>query len=141
MGRDNTYTRDDLLTPLAIAVIIDNKVRDPELTAFITQAQGLLELFDLAPMEPDNVRDWFLAHSPELEEKLSGKRRNTTVLRALAKFENDLEVENIYDAMVAISVSDKEFVVEESDLMKSAGAIWGFPKPPIKVDRKYNEEE
>lgn len=141
MGLNDTYTRDDLLLPLAIAVIIDNKVRDPELKAFVTQAQGLLELFELTPMETDDIKQWFQEQSPELEGKLAGKRRNTTVLRALTKFEGDLEVENIYDAMVAISVSDKEFVVEESDLMKSAAAIWGFLRPPIKVDRKYGEEE
>jgi hypothetical protein len=44
-------------------------------------------------------------------------------------------MENIYDAMVAISVSDNEFVVDESELIKSAATIWGFSRPPIKVDR------
>jgi hypothetical protein len=86
-------------------------------------------------MNDSDLMTWFDTHKEKLSEDLQGKRRNTTVLRALSKFQDDMAVENLYEAMVAISVSDKEFVREESDLIKSAGAIWGFPKPPIKIDR------
>jgi len=61
--------------------------------------------------------------------------KNTVVLRALSAFTEDRDVEAIYDAMVSISVSDKEYVVEESELIKSAAAIWGFERPPLKVKR------
>lgn len=130
------HTRDDILLPLAITVVIDHKVRDPERKAFITQAQGLLDLLEMEPMSEAELTAWFEERETELDEKLSGKRRNTAVLAALSRFKDDLIVENIYEAMVAISISDEEFVHEESDLIKSAGAIWGFPKPPIKVVRK-----
>ena len=128
-----THTLDDILLPLAITVIIDNKVRDPERKAFVERANGLLELFEMETLSREDLMGWFASKKDILEEKLNGKRRNTTVLSALSKFEDDVEVENVYDAMVAISVSDQKFVREESDLIKSAGAIWGFPKPPIKV--------
>ncbi|GGX56290.1 hypothetical protein GCM10011309_01280 [Litorimonas cladophorae] len=129
------FTHDDILLPLAITVIIDRKVRSPEMQSLATQATGLFELFELEPMEDNDIQEWFKAHSKDLETKLKGERRNTLVLRALSRFKEERDVEAIYDAMVSISVSDKEYVVSESELIKSAAAIWGFPRPPIKVDR------
>ena len=129
-------TLDDILTPLAITVIIDQKVRDPELSAFTDQGIGLAELFEISDINEDMVRDWYKTHAPDLSEKLRTKRRNTLVLRALTRFTEDVHIENVYDAMVAISVSDKEYHIEESDLIRSAATIWGFERPPIKVDAR-----
>ncbi len=129
------HSVDDILMPLAITVVIDHKVKNLEKTAFFEQAQGLLELFDMPAMDEVTLIEWFNSHAPELEDKLSGKRKNTLILKALSRFKEDIEVENIYDAMVAISICDKEFVVDESDLIKSAAVLWGFSRPPIKVDR------
>jgi len=127
------YKYDDILTPLALTVIIDNKIRDPEMTAFRRQAAGLIELFELEPMSDESLTDWFKQHEPEFETALSGRRKNTVVLRALTRFTEDVHVENIYDAMLAVSVSDKEYHFEESELIKSAASIWGFARPPFKV--------
>lgn len=129
------YTHDDVLLPLAITVIIDRKVRKPEMNSFLTQAKGLFELFSLAPLSDDAILQWFESHAEELEKKLKSARRNTLVLRALSRFKDERDVEAVYDAMVSISVSDKEYVKSESELIKSAASIWGFPRPPIKVDR------
>ena len=130
-----SFTHDDILLPLAITVIIDNKVRKPEMTSFFVQATGLFELFSLPPLSEKEIEAWFKEHVAELETKLKGPRRNTIVLRAVSRFKEDRDVEAVYDAMVSISVSDKEYVRVESELIKSAGTIWGFPRPPIKVDR------
>ena len=127
------FTHDDILTPLALTVIIDNKVREPEMTEFYQQATGLFELFELESMSEAELHDWYEKHHIELGEKLSGKRRNTMVLRALTRFTDDIHIENIYEAMIAISISDKEYVKEESELIKSAASIWGFSRPPFKV--------
>lgn len=132
---ENNYTHDEVLLPLVITVVIDNKVRKPEINSLTAQAKGLLDLFSLAPMTDEEIFDWFKTHEAELAEKLKGPRRNTLVLRALSRFTEDRDVEAVYDAMVSISVSDKEYVKSESELIKSAGAIWGFPRPPIKVDK------
>lgn len=129
------YTHDDVLLPLAITVFIDKKVKKPEMQSFMRQAQGLFDLFNLPPLESDEILAWFKAHEAELDSKLKGPRKNTLVLRALSRFKDDRDVEAVYDAMVSISVSDKEYVVAESELIKSAASIWGFPRPPIKVDR------
>jgi len=129
-------TLDDVLTPLALTVIIDQKVRDPEMNAYIEQGLGLAELFGFEGLTHDDLRNWYESHAPELKEKLTGKRRNTLVLRALTRFKEDVHIENVYDAMVAISVSDKEFHVEESELIRSAASIWGFERPPLKVDKR-----
>lgn len=129
------FTHTDILTPLALTVIIDRKVRDPEMTEFCRQAAALIELFELTPMTEAELVEWYKTHHDDLEEKLSGKRRNTVVLRALTRFTDDVHIENIYEAMLAISISDKEYVKEESELVKSAASIWGFTRPPFKVSK------
>ncbi len=129
------FTHEDILLPLAITVIIDTKVRDPEITAFAEQAEGLIELLGLDEMSKTELLEWFAERRDALAEKLSSPRRNTLVLRALSKFNDDLIVENMYDAMVQISLSDKEYRQEESDLVKSAAALWGYNRPPIKITK------
>lgn len=128
------FTHDDICMPLALAVIIDNKVRDPELNEFRDQATALFPLFGLEPLPEDKVMEWFQATEPKIQKTLKERGRNTAILRALTRFKEDVHVENLYDAMVSISVSDNEYRREESDLIKSAAVIWGFQRPPIKVD-------
>ena len=130
------FTYDDILTPLALTVIIDHRVRDPELAAFRRQAAGLIELFEMEPMDSAALADWFSVNEPKLKEALSGRRKNTVVLRALTRFTEDVHVENMYDAMLAVSISDQEYHEEESELIKSAASIWGFARPPFKVIKK-----
>jgi len=86
-------------------------------------------------MDDATIMDWFNSRVDELAEKLSGKRKNTLILKVLTRFKTDVEVENIFDAMVAISICDNEYVVDESELIKSAATIWGFLRPPIKIKR------
>ena len=127
------FSHDDILMPLALTVVIDNKVRDPELIEFRRQAMALFELFELDPMSEDEVSTWFNAQEKEIEKVINGRGKNTAILRALTRFTEDLHVENLYDAMVTISVCDDEYRREESDLIKSAASIWGFRRPPIKI--------
>ncbi len=129
------FTYDDILTPLALTVIIDHKVKQPEMTEFCRQAAGLIELFELEPMSEKQLLSWYEENHAELDEKLSGKRKNTLVLRALTRFKDQVHIENIYEAMLAISISDKEYVKEESELIQSAASIWGFSRPPFKITR------
>ena len=129
------FSYDDILTPLALTVIIDHKVREPEMNAFCVQAAGLIELFELEPMTEDALLDWYTRYEDGLRAALTGKRKNTMILRALTRFKEDSQVEAIYDAMLAISISDKEYHAEESELIKSAASIWGFSRPPFKVIR------
>jgi len=135
MEQDKGFTHGDILLPLAITIFIDQKVKRPEMQSFMVQAQGLFDLFNLPPLTDTDILAWFKAHEEELETKLNSRRKNTLVLRALSRFKDDRDVEAIYDAMVSISVSDNEYVVAESELIKSAASIWGFSRPPIKVDR------
>ena len=129
------FTYDDILTPLALTVIIDKKIRDPELNAFRVQAAGLIGMFELAPLNDAELQNWYESHASALIDALEGSRKNTLVLRALTRFKDDAHVEAIYEAMLAISISDKEYHAEESELIKSAAAIWGFARPPFKVIR------
>jgi len=127
-------THDDVLKPLFITIVIDNKVRDPELAELVVQANGLFPLFNLPALSQDEIASRFRQIESSLAKKLEGKRKNTTILFALSRFKEDIHVENLYEAMIAISVSDKEYKREESDLIKSAASIWGYNRPPLKVD-------
>ena len=127
------FTHDDILMPLALTVVVDNKIRDPELRELQRQAIALFELFELEALTDEDVFEWFKKNESEIEHTLKNKGKNTAILRALTRFKEDIHVENMYDAMVSISVSDKEYKREESDLIKSAATIWGFERPPIKV--------
>lgn len=130
------FSYDDILTPLALTVIIDHKVREPEMQAFSTQAHGLLELFEMEPMTNEALLDWYASHEDKIRASLTGKRKNTIILRALTRFKEDWQVEALYEAMLAISISDKEYHKDESDLIRSAASIWGFSRPPFKVIRE-----
>ncbi|MBL4853670.1 MAG: hypothetical protein JKY25_05465 [Robiginitomaculum sp.] len=131
----NTYSINDILKPLALTVIIDNKVRDPELSEFIVQAEGILELLGHGDiMEPQDVLAWFHEHEKTLVGRIKDTRKNTYILTALTRFkDDDMAIEAMYDAMLAISISDKEYHVDESDLVKSAASLWGYERPPFKV--------
>ena len=135
MAGPKTHDIDTILRPLAITVIIDHKVKDVEKTAFVERGRGLLEFFGYEAMDKASLMKWFEDSRPELEDQLWDKGGNTLVLRALAAFTEDAQCEAVYDAMVAISVADKRYVTEESRLVKSAAAIYGYDLPPIKVDR------
>lgn len=131
----HTFNIDELLTPLALAVIIDNKVRDPELSEFVIQAEGLLEFVGMS-MKPQDILAWFQENEPKLITRMNRTGKNTFVLIALTRFkDNDAIVEAMYDAMLAISVSDQEYHETESELMKSAATLWGYQRPPFKVVR------
>jgi len=135
MSADADFTHDDILLPLALTVIIDKKVKKPEMDALMRRASGLFDLFELPKLPEKEVYAWFDKHAADLQAKLKSPRRNTLVLRALSRFKDDRDVEAIYDAMVSICVSDHEYVLDESELIKSAASIWGFARPPIKIDR------
>ena len=127
------YTHEHILMPLAITIIIDTKILAQEMAEFYAQAVELFELFNLPPLSETDVMDWFKKNGESIAVDLAGKRRNTTILVALSRFKKDIHVENMYDAMIAISICDKEYIREESDLIKSAASIWGYNRPPIKV--------
>ncbi|NNE56702.1 MAG: TerB family tellurite resistance protein [Hellea sp.] len=127
------FTHDDILLPLALTVMIDHKIKDPELKELRQQASALFKLFELDPKEDDELTRWFEDIETELNGTLNGRRKNTVILRALTRFSEDAHVEAMYDAMVSISVADQEYRREESELVRSAAAIWGFQRPPLKV--------
>ncbi|MCF6221299.1 MAG: hypothetical protein L3J65_09320 [Robiginitomaculum sp.] len=131
----NQYSIDNILTPLALTVIIDNVVRDPELSEFVVQAEGLLDLLEHEHgMNSGEIINWFHDNEATLLKRMKSARKNTYVLTILNQFkDDDMVIEAMYDAMLAISISDKEYHVDESDLIKSAASLWGYERPPFKV--------
>lgn len=130
------HTIDEILMPLAIAVVIDHKVREVEQTALVLRANGLLEMFGHPVMTTDEILSWFQDRHDDLEDQLWDKGGNTLVLRALTRFTEPHHCEAIFDALVSIAVADDEYVTEESRLIKSAASIYGYERPPLKVTRQ-----
>jgi hypothetical protein len=130
-----SHSIDDILMPLAIAVIIDHKVRAVEESALVERANGLLELFGHPTMPKADILDWFSTRQSDLEDQLWDKGGNTLVLKALTRFKEPAHCEAIFDALVSIAIADQEYVTEESRLIKSAASIYGYQRPPLKVTR------
>lgn len=132
---ETDFTTDDILMPLAIAIVIDHKVRAVEEEVFIERANGLLELFEKPTLSPEEIVHWFNDHKDDLEDQLWEKGGNTLVLKALTRFKEQKHCEAIYDALVTITIADDEYVMEESRLIKSAASLYGFQRPPLKITR------
>jgi len=132
MPKTDQSVFNDVLHVLAIAVIIDEKILETEMNEFSRQAVGLAEICD-AEFSPADAKNWFETNKPLILEKMAGRGRNTVILKALTRVTDEVLRENIYDSMIAISVSDKEYHREESDLIRSAATIWGYTRPPLKV--------
>lgn len=123
----------DLLYVLAITVIVDEKILNLEMNEFCEQACGLAELYTDGEFTPEDAQAWFEKHKPVILEKIKGRGRNTYILKSISAVKDPAMRENLYDAMITISISDSEYHKHESDLVRSAGAIWGFSRPPLKV--------
>lgn len=135
VSEQHNFSVDELLTPLALAVIIDNKVRDPEMSEFVLQAEGLLDLVGYKEqITHEKIKNWFTQNETLIKEAVQGHKKNTFILKSLTRYkDNDPLIEAMYDAMLAISISDKEYHADESDLIKSASSLWGYVRPPFKV--------
>jgi len=79
------FKHDDILMPLALTVMIDSKIKDPELREFRQQAAALFNLFELEQWTEEELAAWFLAKESELKTVLDGRRKNTEILRALTR--------------------------------------------------------
>lgn len=130
LNNDDAFA--DVLRVLAICVIVDDKIRDKEVQEFTRQAIGLSEICH-ADLTEASAKTWFETNKPIILDAMAGRGRNTVILKALTRIKDEALRENIYDSMIAISISDKEYHRDESDLVRSAASIWGYTRPPLKV--------
>ena len=123
-----SYTHDDILMPLAITVVIDQKVRTPELRSFTQQATGLIELFELDPKQKLPTDDQFTG----------AEIRSCCRLAAL------LDIPLVQSAInvVPVAVTANESVdalrnwASGRCLDSEAGGIYQFKKPKARARRK-----
>ncbi len=134
MSSNNTKWT-NVLRILAITVIIDGRVREAELAAFVEHAQGMAPLCGENDITEQWLQNWYDKNKISIVEQMQGRGKNTTILKAFATVKDDAIREALFDAIIHIAVSDKEYHESESDLVRSAAAIWGFVRPPIKVFR------
>ncbi|WP_169331782.1 TerB family tellurite resistance protein [Robiginitomaculum antarcticum] len=123
----------NVLRILAITVIIDGREREAELLAFTEYAQGLAPLAGYDPPNADWLADWYGAQRPEIIAEIKGRGKNTVILKAFASVTDPALREAVFDAIIHIAVSDKDYHASESDYIRSAAAIWGFRPPFIKT--------
>lgn len=121
-----------VLNVLAITIIIDQKVVDPEMHEFRRQVAGIADIF-FPELTPDIAQKWFEDNQADIRAKMISRGRNTVILKALTRIEDPILRENLYDSIIAISVADKEYHKQESDLVRSAASIWGYMRPPFAV--------
>jgi len=125
----------NVLRILAITVIIDGRVREAELAAFMEHAKGMAPLCGQEDVTDEWLQNWYDQNKTRIINEIDGRGKNTTILKAFATVKTDAIRESLFDAIIHIAVSDKEYHEAESDLVRSAAAIWGFVRPPIKVFR------
>ena len=131
---------DYALHVLAITVIIDQRVRERELSEFCEQATGMAHLCGCAGFNDVSALDWYEKHQADIRKSLSGRSRNTAILKAITRVKDDVVREALYDAMLAVSISDDEYHQKESELVRSAASIWGYARPPFKVAKDNTDE-
>lgn len=125
----------NVLRILAITVIIDGRVREAELAAFIEHAKGMASLCDQEDISSAWLQNWYDKNKLTIIDQMQGRGKNTTILKAFATVKEPAIREALFDSIIHIAVSDKEYHEAENDLVRSAAAIWGFVRPPIKVVR------
>lgn len=125
----------NVLRILAITVIIDGRVREAELAAFIEHAKGMASLCDQEDISSTWLQNWYDKNKLTIIDQMQGRGKNTTILKAFATVKEPAIREALFDSIIHIAVSDKEYHEAENDLVRSAAAIWGFVRPPIKVVR------
>lgn len=124
----------NVLRILAITVIIDGREREEEMLAFAVHAQGLAPLAGFDPPNTDWLADWYSAQRPQITADIKGRGKNTVILKAFASVKDPAIREAVFDAIIHIAISDKDYHETESDFIRSAAAIWGYRQPYITIN-------
>lgn len=121
---------ENVLTLLAIVVLADHRVRDPEMVEFCHEA-GLIN-HETSPeriMTAGQLRRWFNANRDRIDAALIKDIEGFTAETLKAVTDPELR-RLILQAMFAISICDYELHDEENEILKTAISTWQLTFDP-----------
>lgn len=125
---------DNILHLLAIAVLADRRVRDPELIEFCHEAQRICRAYYPDKIMPRaDLRDWFLARQDALKAKLSSDNANSVILSAVQSIPEGPLRATILQAIFSISICDYDLDDKESALVHLCQREWNIPLPDLEL--------
>ena len=120
----------DIFTLLAIIVVADDRVYKEEVDSFVAQVEILkTEVGSEALVTTKLAFDWFHAQRDEIRAKIQQENSQFFVVRTIQGLLDFPDHGALLRSMEAVSVSDREFHIEEKSVIELAAAYWG-QKPP-----------
>ncbi len=121
---------ENALTLLAIIVLADDRVRDPEMVEFCHEAQLVNQALSPDRIITDgHMRRWFAAHKENIRKALHTDK-DAFIINCLGVIsEPDLR-KIILQGMFAISICDYEMHDEENEILKTVIQAWQLQFDP-----------
>lgn len=120
----------DVLTVLAIAVLADHRLRDPELVEFCHEAKRLSNKYQPdVIMTRTHLRNWFFDNRLPLSSRLESDKAHEFMEAAIRKIDGAELQSDMLQSIFGIVVCDYHLDDEEAFMLKLAVEIWGMPVP------------
>lgn len=124
---------ENALTLLAIVVLADHRVRDPEMIEFVHEASLINDaVFPDRIFTNGQIRRWFAANRARIEVALT-KDNQAFVSESLAPVTDPDLRRMILQAMFAITICDYELHDEENEVLGIAIKTWQLTFDPKTV--------
>lgn len=120
--------QDEILTLLAISILVDKRLRDEEISAFCQEAQSLMREFkDQDLMPRTEFKRWLAAHKDSISRQLSGNNRNSYMSGAVNNILDPKLRKSILLSLFKLSVSDFNLHAHETELLLLCKNEWDIP--------------
>ena len=120
--------KDEILMLLAIAILVDTRLRDEEISAFCQEAQSLLREFKNQDLMPRHkFKDWLAAHKDEISSQLSGPNRKDFMKQSAQKIICPELRKTIFSSLFKLTVSDFTLHDDETELLLLCKHEWDIP--------------
>jgi len=114
-----------IYTLLSAVVLVDRKILDVEIQAFVNLVRGLqTAVDDPNPDTDDNIKTWFTNNQIEIFNWLHSPYREINLLDILEKLRNCEYQWQILQAMRSVALSDSDFHSSEIELIRFVNNYW-----------------
>ena len=120
----------EIFTLLAIIVVADNRVYKEEVDSFVGQVDILKSQVGSEALVTSKLAfDWFIAQRDEIKAKINQDNAEFYIVRTIQSLMDFPDHGALLRSMEAVSVSDREFHIEEKSIIQLAAAHWGQTPP------------
>lgn len=120
----------EIFTLLAIIVVADNRVYKEEVDSFVGQVDILKSQVGSEALVTSKLAfDWFIAQRDEIKAKINQDNAEFYIVRTIQSLMDFPDHGALLRSMEAVSVSDREFHIEEKSIIQLAAAYWGQTPP------------